>query len=114
MYIKTISASYERKVNLGDFSSMTVGASTWADLDEDEHHADRDARDRDDEPQPVMEEELASQRPHGWLWTRASRMPLQSPVIPMGCACAIAGSEVTIRYPPTFRCRRPTMRWWGT
>lgn len=44
MYIKTISASYERKVNLGDFSSMTVGASTWADLDEDEDPAESERK----------------------------------------------------------------------
>lgn len=36
MRVKTISAVYERKFNLGDFNSMTVGATAWADLDENE------------------------------------------------------------------------------
>lgn len=36
MHVKTISAVYERKFNLGDFNSMTVGATAWADLDENE------------------------------------------------------------------------------
>lgn len=34
MKIKTISATYERKLNTGLYSSMTIGASVWADLDE--------------------------------------------------------------------------------
>lgn len=34
MKIKTISAVYERKFNTGDYSSMTIGATVWADLDE--------------------------------------------------------------------------------
>lgn len=36
MRVKTISVVYERKFNLGDFNSMTVGATAWADLDEGE------------------------------------------------------------------------------
>ena len=36
MNIKTISAHYERKHNLGDFSSVTSGVTIWADIDEDE------------------------------------------------------------------------------
>ena len=35
-----------------------------ADLDEDQHHGDRHARDRDAEAQPIVQEELARQRPH--------------------------------------------------
>ncbi len=34
MKVKTISATYERKFNLGDFNSATVGATAWADLEE--------------------------------------------------------------------------------
>lgn len=36
MNIKTISVTYERKFNLGDYNSMTVGATAWADLEEGE------------------------------------------------------------------------------
>ena len=41
MIIKTISATYERKFNLGDYNSMTVGATAWADLEEED--AEREA-----------------------------------------------------------------------
>jgi len=34
--VKTISVTYERKWNLGEYNSATVGVSTWADLDEGE------------------------------------------------------------------------------
>lgn len=39
--IKTISVTYERKLNLGDFNSAHIGATIWADLDggEDEQLA---------------------------------------------------------------------------
>jgi hypothetical protein len=37
MNIKTISATYERKFNLGDYNSLNVGATAWADLDETEN-----------------------------------------------------------------------------
>lgn len=33
MRVKTVSVSYERKINLGDFNSATVGMSAWADVD---------------------------------------------------------------------------------
>lgn len=36
MRVKTISVTYERKFNLGDFNSATIGAVAWADLDEGE------------------------------------------------------------------------------
>ena len=36
MRIKTVAANYERKVNLGDYNSLTIGASAWADLDPEE------------------------------------------------------------------------------
>jgi hypothetical protein len=36
MRIKTISVTYERKINLGDYNSANIGLSLWADLDEDE------------------------------------------------------------------------------
>lgn len=36
MRIKTISVTYERKINLGDYNSATLGVSIWADVDEDE------------------------------------------------------------------------------
>jgi hypothetical protein len=34
--VKTASVTYERKVNLGNFSSMTLGVTFWADFDPDE------------------------------------------------------------------------------
>ena len=34
--IKTVSVTYERKQNLGDFSSANIGATIWADVREDE------------------------------------------------------------------------------
>jgi hypothetical protein len=36
MKIKTLSVTYERKFNLGDYNSMTVGATAWADMEEGE------------------------------------------------------------------------------
>ena len=36
MRVKTISITYERKFNLGDFNSLAVGTTLWADLDEAE------------------------------------------------------------------------------
>ncbi len=35
--IKTVSVNYERKQNLGDFSSATVGCTLWADVEEGEN-----------------------------------------------------------------------------
>lgn len=34
MQIKTVSVQYERKQNLGDYSSATAACSLWADVDE--------------------------------------------------------------------------------
>jgi hypothetical protein len=36
MTVKTISATYERKFNLGDFESASLGVSTWADIEPDQ------------------------------------------------------------------------------
>jgi hypothetical protein len=36
MQIKTISFTYERKWNTGNYESATVGMSAWADIAEDE------------------------------------------------------------------------------
>lgn len=36
MNIKTVSVTYERKQNLGDFSSANVGCTLWADVEEGE------------------------------------------------------------------------------
>jgi len=36
MKIKTVSVTYERKLNLGDYNSANVGCTFWADVDEDE------------------------------------------------------------------------------
>ena len=36
MNIKTVSVTYERKQNLGDFSSANVGCTIWADLSFDD------------------------------------------------------------------------------
>lgn len=34
--IKTVSVNYERKLNLGDYNSATVGCTIWADVQDDE------------------------------------------------------------------------------
>lgn len=34
--IKTVSVTYDRKQNLGDFSSANVGCTIWADVEENE------------------------------------------------------------------------------
>jgi hypothetical protein len=34
--IKTVSVNYERKINLGDFNSATIGCTLWADVREEE------------------------------------------------------------------------------
>lgn len=38
MKVKTVSITYERKINLGDYNSATIGLTLWADVDEDEDH----------------------------------------------------------------------------
>jgi hypothetical protein len=37
MNVKTVSVTYERKFNLGDYQSGTFGVTLWADLDEGEN-----------------------------------------------------------------------------
>lgn len=37
MIIKTISATYERKINLGNYNSVNLGMTAWADLGEGEN-----------------------------------------------------------------------------
>jgi hypothetical protein len=34
--VKTVSVNYERKFNLGDYQSATIGCTLWADVDPDE------------------------------------------------------------------------------
>ena len=34
--VKTVSVTYDRKINLGDYNSATVGITVWADIDEGE------------------------------------------------------------------------------
>ncbi|MCA9366843.1 hypothetical protein KC887_01095 [Candidatus Kaiserbacteria bacterium] len=34
MQLKTISATYDRKLNLGDFNSAHIAMTLWADIDE--------------------------------------------------------------------------------
>lgn len=34
--VKTVSVTYERKINLGDYNSATVGCTVWADVKEEE------------------------------------------------------------------------------
>jgi len=36
VYVKTVSVHYERKINLGDYESATVGIQIWADVDDEE------------------------------------------------------------------------------
>jgi len=38
MKIRTISVTYERKINLGDYNSAHIGLTLWADLDEGDSH----------------------------------------------------------------------------
>jgi hypothetical protein len=37
MIVKTISATYERKHNLGDFCSANIGVTIWAELDPEDN-----------------------------------------------------------------------------
>lgn len=39
MNLKTVSVTYGRKFNLGDYNSATVDCTLWADLDEGEDEA---------------------------------------------------------------------------
>jgi hypothetical protein len=39
MNIKTISVTYERKLNLGDFNSAAIGVTVWADVEDGEDPA---------------------------------------------------------------------------
>ena len=36
MQVKTVSVTYERKLNLGDFNSAHVGLTVWADVEDDD------------------------------------------------------------------------------
>lgn len=47
MKVKTISVTYERKFNLGDYNSATCGCTAWADLDDGESERDALAQLRD-------------------------------------------------------------------
>ncbi len=40
MKLKTISVTYERKFNLGNYQSANIGITLWADLDEDDDEAE--------------------------------------------------------------------------
>lgn len=40
MKVKTISVTYGRKINLGDYNSAEIGLTLWADLEEGEDHVD--------------------------------------------------------------------------
>lgn len=39
MQLKTISVTYERKLNMGDYNSVHSGVSLWADLEEGDDEA---------------------------------------------------------------------------
>ena len=39
MKLKTISVTYERKLNLGDYNSLHSGVSLWADLEDGDDEA---------------------------------------------------------------------------
>ena len=43
MIVKTISVTYGRKFNLGNYESAEIAATMWADLDETESEAERTA-----------------------------------------------------------------------
>ena len=40
MNLKTVSVTYDRKFNLGNYNSAHIGMTLWADLDEDENEAE--------------------------------------------------------------------------
>ncbi len=40
MKLKTVSVTYGRKFNLGDYQSATLDVTLWADLDEDDDEGD--------------------------------------------------------------------------
>lgn len=40
MKLKTISVTYERKMNLGDYNSVHAGVTLWADLEDGDDEAD--------------------------------------------------------------------------
>lgn len=40
MKLKTVSVTYERKHNLGNYNSANIGVTLWADLDEGENEAE--------------------------------------------------------------------------
>lgn len=40
MQLKTVSVTYGRKFNLGDYNSATIDCTLWADLEEGESEAD--------------------------------------------------------------------------
>lgn len=39
MKVTTISATYERKINLGDFNSANIGITLWAQLEDNDDEA---------------------------------------------------------------------------
>ena len=43
MNLKTISVTYDRKFNMGDYNSAHIAMTLWADLDEDEDEAEASA-----------------------------------------------------------------------
>lgn len=38
MKVKTVSVTYDRKFNLGDYNSASVGVTLWADVEGDDDH----------------------------------------------------------------------------
>lgn len=56
MKLKTISVTYERKMNLGDYNSAHVGMTLWADLEEGDSEVKASAALREMARNNVMQE----------------------------------------------------------
>lgn len=56
MTVKTISATYERKFNLGEYESANLGVTTWADIE-----PEQDARAAINELQELCKEQVRKQ-----------------------------------------------------
>lgn len=56
MKVKTVSVTYDRKFNLGDYNSATIGLTVWADVEENDDY-DALVRRLQDEARTAVREE---------------------------------------------------------
>lgn len=56
MKVKTVSVTYDRKFNLGDYNSATIGLTVWADVEENDDY-DASVRRLQDEARTAVREE---------------------------------------------------------